>query len=86
MRQAIPEQYAAEYGYPAPDQVEVTGKGSLRHLHPQRQLWKPYNNSDSQTIIATSQQAAVADALISTGTLWGFNIGSASTGGHGVPQ
>ncbi|KAI4234047.1 MAG: hypothetical protein LQ349_004031 [Xanthoria aureola] len=85
MRQAIPEQYAADYGYPAPDQVEVTGKGSLRHLHPQRQLWKPYNNSDSQTIIATSQQAAVADALVSTGTLWGFNIGSASTGGHGVP-
>lgn len=85
VKHAIPEQYAPVYGFPAPDQVELTGKGSLRHLRPQHQLWKPFDNADTQTTIATSQQAAVADALVGTGTLWGFNIGSASTGGHGVP-
>lgn len=74
------------FGIPAPDQAQVTGKASLRQLHLiQREIWKPFTNSDSHTVVTTTQQAAVADALIATGTLRGFEMASVSTGGHGVP-
>ena len=74
-----------EFGHRSPDQVQVTGKAFLRHLQIGHQLWGPFISSDRLTAIATAEQAAVADALIATGTLWGFGIGNVSTGGHGVP-
>ena len=82
---ALPPRLENEFGYPVPDQVQVTGKGSLRQLIIQREEWKPFTNSDSHVTVATTQQAAVADALIATGASWSFEIASASTGGHGVP-
>ena len=82
---ALPPPIEAMYGIPNPDQVQVTGKASLRQLQIVREFWKPFSNSDSHTIVATTQQAAVADALVATGTLWGFEMASVSTGGHGVP-
>ena len=72
-------------GIPAPDQVQVTGKASLRQLRITRRPWKPFTNSDSYTAIATTQQAAVADALTATGSLWDSEMSSVSTSGHGVP-
>lgn len=82
---ALPQRLEEEFGYPSPDQVQVTGKGSLRQLMIMRELWKPFTNSDSHVTVATTQQAAVADALIATGTLWSFEMASVSNGGHGVP-
>ena len=85
MKNALPSPLEEAFGYPAPDQVQVTGKASIRQLQITRELWKPFMNSDSYTAVATTQQAAVADALIATGDLWGFEMASVSTGGHGVP-
>ena len=62
----------------------MTGKGSIRQLGIQRQLWEPFVNSDSETAIATAPQAAVADALTATGTLWSFAAVNVSTDGHGL--
>ena len=82
---ALPPRLEEEFGHPSPDQIQVTGKGSIRQLEIQRELWKPFINSDSDVAVATTQQAAVADALIATGTLWSFEMATVSTGGHGVP-
>ena len=82
---ALPPRIEKVIGIPTPDHLQVTGKASLRQLTIQRQLWKPFINSDPYSTIATTQQAAVADALVATGTLWGVEMASASTGGHGVP-
>lgn len=82
---ALPPRLEDMFGIPNPDQVQVTGKASLRQLQIVRELWKPFSNSDGHTIVATTQQAAVADALVATGTLWDFEMASVSTGGHGVP-
>ena len=82
---ALPPRLEKGFGYPSPDQIQVTGKGSLRQLIIERELWRPFTNSDSDVTVATTQQAAVADALIATGTSWSFEMASVSTGGHGVP-
>lgn len=82
---ALPPPLEEAFGISAPDQVQVTGKSSLRQLQITRELWKPFTNSDSHTTVATTQQAAVADALIATGDLWSFEMAYVSTGGHGVP-
>ena len=63
----------------------MTGKGSLRHLQIQRQLWLPFVNSDRETAIATAQQAAVTDILTTTSSLWTFAISDVNTGEHGLP-
>lgn len=82
---SLPPRLEEEFGIPTPDHVDVTGKASLRQLQSARELWKPLVNSDSSTAVATTQQAAVADALVAIGTLWDFEMTSVSTGGHGVP-
>ena len=63
-----------------PNAVEVTGRSSLR------QLSSLHDTSDGNlfnSIIATSQQVAVADALTTTGILWGIAMSNTSTKGHG---
>lgn len=63
----------------------MTANAAVRQLLIKRQFWQPYVNSDIYTVVVTSEQAAVADALTATGTLWGFGIDNVTTGGHGVP-
>ncbi|KAL8824191.1 MAG: hypothetical protein Q9191_005234 [Dirinaria sp. TL-2023a] len=81
---AMPRGFETVYDE-APNSVQVTGKASLRHLKIGRQIWLPFVNSDNETIVATAEQAAVADALTATGDLWQTAIGNVNTGGHGVP-
>ena len=82
---ALPSPLEEIFGIQAPDQVQVTGKASRRQLHIARWCLKPFANSDSYTVMATTQQAAVADALTATGGVWNSEMTAVSTGGHGVP-
>lgn len=70
-----------------PGSVEVTGANSLRRLRIYVQA-NPIAASgyDVETIIATTQQAAVADALTATGTLWNWALPNVTTKGHGHPE
>ena len=74
-----------------PASVEVTGKHSFRRLVISRQppVNPPSGNLsvpfyDPLIAIATSQQAAVADALTATGTWWQLGLPNITTGGHGT--
>ena len=70
-----------------PSSVEVTGQNSLRRLSivPFTSL-ESYPGSDPETIVASTQQAAVADALTATGTSWYWATENVTTKGHGNPQ
>ena len=80
-RRLIPWNDQIYVGEPTPDAVEVTGRSSLRQLSSSRVT------TDGSPLftswIATSQQVAVADALTTTGILWGIAISNTSTKGHG---
>jgi len=68
----------------SPSSVEVTAMHSFRRLVINRQ--SPVNHVpgyDPLTAIATSQQAAVADALTATGTWWQLGLPNITTGRHG---
>ena len=41
---------------------------------------------DPETVIASTQQAAVADALTATGVTWNFALSNVTTKGHGHPE
>ena len=73
------------YGAPIPAAVEITGRSSLRQLSSTKSTIGL--NDDVVPIfssnIATSQQVAVADALTTTGLLWGIAMNNTSTKGHG---
>ena len=46
----------------------------------------PLPGCDPETILAIIQQAAVADALTATGTLWNIALSNVTTKGHGHPE
>ncbi|KAL9615115.1 MAG: hypothetical protein Q9167_000433 [Letrouitia subvulpina] len=72
--QMIPNPYMGGFSV-TPYSVQVTGRTSLRQLIIQHQYYKnmsaPY---DHQAAKATSQHAAVADALSTTGSLWSMAL------------
>ena len=70
-----------------PSSVEVTGQNSLRRLSiaPFTSL-KSYPCIDPETIVTTTQQAAVADGLTATGTSWYWATENFTTKGHGNAQ
>lgn len=70
-----------------PGSVEVTGDNSLRRLRIYSQV-NGFGASgyDTETVLATTQQAAVADALTATGTLWSLALENVTTRGHGHPE
>ena len=62
----------------------MTGEQSLRRLYIDRGA--PINAApgyDPITAIATSQHAAIADALTSTGSLWRLSLSNVTNSGHG---
>ena len=71
----------------APNSVEIAGRSSLRRLSMSTNM--AYDLVDARievtfkSNIASSQQAAVADALTTTGILWGIAMSNTSTRGHG---
>lgn len=68
-----------------PGAIEATGKNSLRQLRLDAQI-NAEPGYDPQTIVATIQQAAVADALTATGSLWSIALSNITTKGHGHPE
>lgn len=77
--------YQSKYDYsPAPASIQVTGANSLRQLAFSNQ--SPIYSGpgyDPLTVSVTTQQAAVADALSTTGVLWNLALQNISTKGHG---
>lgn len=71
----------------APNSVEIAGRSSLRQLFMSTNLGYDLVDGRLNVIfssgIASSQQAAVADALTTTGILWGIAMLNTSTKGHG---
>ena len=69
----------------SPGSVEVTGQNSLRRLRIFRQSFDEpdYNPSCA---LATTPQAAVADALSATGTAWAQGLTNVTTEAHGHPE
>ena len=81
----LPLSFQFEYNAtPTPDFIPVAGAHSLRHLYIAHEI--PYSfelGYDPVTIVATTPQAAVADALSSTGLLWNLARSDVRTKGHG---
>lgn len=65
----------------------MTGPNSLRRLHIYKQD-SPFAGPgyDLESILATTQQVAVADALTTTGTSWSYALSNVTTKGHGHPE
>ena len=92
----MPQRYEALWGHSLPWHIEVTGRASLRRLSitQGRYSYNIWNNQsthvDDPSVIwagvASTEQAAVADALTATGSLWYTAMANASTGGHGIPR
>ena len=79
--------YQSIYGFtPEPAFVQATGAVSLRQL---RITYEPSTNSgpgygwDNISVIATTPQAAIADALSTTGALWNVALENVTSKGHG---
>ena len=76
-----------EITYSAPPSVDIAGRSSLRQMSMTTST--TYEVVDGrvnillESQIASSQQAAVADALTTTGILWGVAMVGTSTKGHG---
>lgn len=68
-----------------PGSIEVTGQNSLRRLQidDQQDTAPGY---DPETTLASTQQAAVADALTATGTMWSWALANVTDKGHGHPE
>lgn len=70
-----------------PDSIEVTGQNSLRRLLLYTQMKEPaIPGYDPVTSIATTQQAAVADALTATGVMWSWALSNVTNKRHGHPE
>ena len=65
-----------------PDWQEVTSLSSQRRLRIAGREDKAKDYGEIQ-VLATTQQAVVADALTETGNLWDWSMLNVSTGGHG---
>lgn len=79
---SMPRDDTAYYGSDTPAAVEITGRSSLRQLTSLK-ITIVEGNLMFNSHIATSQQVAVADALTTTGILWGIAMSNTSTKGHG---
>ena len=81
----LPARYTSDYGIlNSPAYVELTSANSLRQLRINDQngmIIKP--GYDQVLAVATTQQAAVADALTTAGSLWNLAISNVTTKGHG---
>ena len=81
----LPMQYIYKYGLLySPAYVELTSANSLRQLRINDQnalnlTW----GYDMVLAVATTQQAAVSDALTAIGALWNLAMGNLTTKGHG---
>ena len=73
--------------FSAPNSVEIAGRSSSRQLFMSINMASLLVDGRIEvlyhSIIASSQHAAVADALTTTGTLWGIAMLNTSTKGHG---
>ena len=78
-----PKYLALDERLGAPGWVEVTGRGSLRHLSMMATGFHALDGYDPQPVFATIQQTVVADALTETGELWVDAVSNVSTSGHG---
>lgn len=79
-----PSSFQSEYGeISAPTAIQVIGANSLRQLRITDEFPELGPGYDPATALATIQQAAVADALSTTGILWSAAIHNVTTKGHG---
>ena len=81
----IPLGYPSKYRYtPSPAFTQVIGHNSLRQLRVlDQKVVKGRSGYDASVALATIQQAAVADALSTTGALWNEVLHNMTTRGHG---
>lgn len=81
----LPSQYVSEYSIVnSPAYVELTSANSLRQLRINDQNALTLKSGyDEVLAVATTQQAAVADALTTTGSLWTLSLSNVTTEGHG---
>ena len=79
-----PLEFQLEYEVtPSPASIQVTGTSSLRQIRINNESPDYGPGYDPVTAVATTQQAAVADALTTTGILWEVALLNVSTKGHG---
>ena len=81
----LSSQYVVDYGLlNSPAYIELTSANSLRQLRINDQNRLVLDPGYDQVLaVATTQQAAVADALTTTGALWNLAISNVTTKGHG---
>ena len=81
----LPSKYVYEYEMLySPAYVELTSANSLRQLRINDQnVLNQTGGNDDVLAVATTPQAAVADALTATGALWNLAISNVTTKGHG---
>ena len=86
---SIPRAQRIYSGIPIPEDLEVTGKSSLRQISTvegtiaSNTVGGGRDNIVFNAFVASSQQLAVADALTTTGVLWNVAMANISTKGHG---
>lgn len=85
LKDGVPQRYRSDVGALGPNRVQVTGKASIRHLEIEN-LQDHWGNVNTKTSIATTPQAAVADALITVSTIWSQAFNNITTAGHGTPM
>lgn len=79
-----PLSFQLEYGVTlSPTAVQVIGASSLRQLRMANEAPDFGPGYDPVTVVATTQQAAVADALTTTGITWQVAVQNVTTKGHG---
>ena len=77
-------EYQLLYRTHSPVSVEVTGQNSFRELRIARQVSESEASGYDRSIaVATTQQAAIADALSTTAVLWAVALTNVTTNGHG---
>ena len=83
----LPLEFQNDYAITlSPTAVQVTGASSLRQLRITREVTDFGPGYNTVTVLATTQQAAVADALSTTGMLWTLALDNVTTRGHGSVQ
>ena len=81
----MPDPYRQQYGFTqAPGSVQLNGKSAIRALY-NHGLYT-WSSQDEYIIVASTQHAAIADALNSAATLWYFAMKNVTARrGHGNP-
>lgn len=80
---SIPENEQSFFGLATPSKVEVTGRSSLRQLNFVSELITAGSKTLFGTVVSSSQQVAVADALTTSAILWDIAMSNTSSKGHG---